>query len=489
MVYMSKIDAIFIQLSKEINQGFYNSKQRFTSVRELAKKCDISVNSANKVLQSLEDVGLLTSYPKRGFFVKAQTLQKPIFTNQAKKITEQPLFCLNEHIKNRSESIRSWVDNVNHLGRVRLDLATASPDFYPTAKLQTIHNRVARKNPSVFTEYAFGVGLPELCSQVSVQYAKSGCMLQSSEIVITHGATQALLLALQATTSAGDWILVEAPTYFGFLQILDTLKLNAVELPIDADVGLKSESLRSVIEITKKSGKQIRACLVQANHHNPTGLSISLEDRAELLKICADNEIAVIEDDTFGELHNDSMLYRLPPLKALDVIGNVILCSSLSKLIAPGLRVGFISGGQWHERIKTLQHSISISCALLPQKVIAEFMKKSYSLYLKNLRAACQVNIEIAFKIIKNHFPKDTLVNKPTGGYLLWVTLPDKVNTDLLFHMALEKHGIAFAPGALFSNFIGHRQSLRINCALMSRTGEQDGLKKLGALAREMMSD
>ena len=480
---MSKIIKITSELRRHIEECYYSPKQKFFSVRELAEKYQISTNSANKILQSLEDLGLLQAYPKHGFFIK----HKLPFKNSAlhAKSTAKPFFCVNEHIKNRANSIRTWAEMVNSRGQVRMDLATGSPEFYPTLKLQTIHNRLARHNPSIFTEYAFGVGSVQLRNQVSTQYVKASCLIHPEEILITQGATPALILALQATTQAGDWVLIEAPTYFGFLQILDTLQLNAVELPINITSGLQPEDLRSAIDHAKKSGHIIRACLLQANHHNPTGLSIPQEVRAELLDICTEHNIAVIEDDTFGELHHhNNERGHFAPLKALDKTGNVILCSSLSKLIAPGLRVGFVSGGKWHEQIKTLQHSTAISCSTMPQLVLAEFMKQSYSLYLKKLRSICRENVLLAVKIIQSHFPKNTQVSVPKGGYLLWLTLPEKLNTDLLLLIALERYNIAFAPGILFSNITNHRQSMRINCALMSQVKEQEGLKKLGELAK-----
>ncbi|MGV8891746.1 MAG: PLP-dependent aminotransferase family protein [Burkholderiaceae bacterium] len=480
---MSKIIEITLELRQHIEQCYYSPNQKFFSVRELAEKYQISPNSANKILQSLEDLDLVQSYPKRGFFIKNKLSFKNLILH--KKSTVMPIFCANEHIKNRSNSIRIWAEMVNSRGRVRMDLATGSPEFYPTLKLQTTHNRLARHNPSIFTEYAFGVGSVQLRNQVSTQYVKSSCLIHPDEILITQGATQALIIALQATTQAGDWVLIEAPTYFGFLQILDTLQLNAVELPINTILGLQPENLRSAIAHAKKSGRIIRACLLQANYHNPTGLSIPQEVRAKLLDICNEHNIAIIEDDTFGELHhNNNERGHFSPLKSLDKKGNVILCSSLSKLIAPGLRVGFVSGGQWHEKIKTLQHSTAISCSTMPQLVLAEFMKQSYSLYLKKLRNICRENVLLAAKIIQLHFPKNTQVIMPKGGYLLWLTLPEKLNTDLLLLISLEKYGIAFAPGILFSNISNHRQSMRINCALMSQIKEQEGLKKLGELAK-----
>ena len=473
---MSKVTAIVTELRQNFAQGLYQAQSRFLSVRELAEQYRTSINSANKILQSLEDFGLLTSSPKRGFFVNAAKSAKAV------TIDAMPDFCAHSHLADRANHIRLWAETVSTRATVRLDLATASPDFYPTHKLQTIHNRLARHQPQIFTEYAIGGGLPQLREQITQHYAS--CALHPDDVLITHGATQALMLALQASTQAGDWVLIESPTYFGFLQLLDTLQLNAVEMPIDIATGVQPADTQAAIEHAAQHNRHISACLLQANFHNPTGASIALNVREAILTLCAEHNITVIEDDTFGDLphHGTS---RPPPLKALDKFGNVILCSSLSKLIAPGLRIGFVAGGRWYGRIKTLQHATTIACATMPQAVLSEFMHSNYTAYRKKLRATCRANIRTAQNIIQTHFPDGTQVSNPLGGYLLWVTLPAQIQADALLQTAIEQHSIAFAHGGLFSS--QHQNALRLNCALMSQTSEQAGLRVLGELAKSLI--
>lgn len=486
---MSKISEITAQIQTLILGGSYPAHKKFLSVRQLATQYQISLNSANKVLQSLEDLGLLYAQPKSGFFVGTSLRQRQIHQQKTPNhvaFETSALFSINDHIKDRASSIRKWAETVNHLGKIHFDLATSSPDFYPTTKLQTIHNRLTRHHPDLLTEYAIGSGSIELREQISIQYAKANCWLHPNDIAITQGATQALMLALQACTHPGDWVLIESPTYFGFLQLLDILKLNAVEIPIDVQQGLQPKDVHDAIAQAHTRGHRISACLLQPNHHNPTGTCISPAIRAELLHVFQYHNIAVIEDDTFGELRHHAAKQRFPPLKSADVDGNVILCSSLTKLVAPGMRIGMIVGGRRHEAIKTLQHATTISCSNLPQRVISEFMRTSYNLYLKKLRTTCAKNIQIATDIITEFFPVSTQINLPAanmmGGYLIWVSLPNELNADELLNLSLKRAGIAFAPGILFSNLGTHRNALRINCARMNQADEQNGLKNLGSI-------
>jgi DNA-binding transcriptional MocR family regulator len=164
----------------------------------------------------------------------------------------------------------------------------------------------------------------------------------------------------------------------------------------------------------------------------------------------------------------------------------VILCGSLSKLIAPGLRIGFVAGGRWAESIKALQHATAIACATLPQAVLSEFMHSSYTAYLKKMRQVCQQSIAMARKIVSETFPKGTTTSAPQGGYLLWVILPAHCNAQKLLDAAMAQHGIAFAHGGLFSNLSAQQSSLRLNCALMAQSHEQEGLQKLGQIAQQM---
>ena len=132
-----------------------------------------------------------------------------------------------------------------------------------------------------------------------------------------------------------------------------------------------------------------------------------------------------------------------------------------------------------------MQHATTIACATMPQAVLSEFMHSNYTAYRKKLRATCRANIRTAQHIIQTHFPQGTQVSSPLGGYLLWVTLPAPIQADALLQTAIERHSIAFAHGGLFSN--QHQNALRLNCALMSQTSEQAGLRVLGELAKSLI--
>lgn len=497
---MTKSEQLANYLIGVIAQQQLADKAKFLSVRELATQYSVSINTAQKALHTLEDQGILRAEPKKGYFVNVLKTPTQHATHVASAVNAantasasiQSSFCPQRHLSDRATSIRQWAESVNSQASVRMDLAIGAPDFYPMQKLQQLHNRIARHTPSVFTNYAMGAGLLELRQAIAQRYTAFGCAFGTDDILVTHGATQALTLALQATTSAGDGVLIETPTYFGFLHMLDALNLNAIEVAIEAETGLTPQHVKRAIEQAHDNQITIKACLLQANFQNPTGCSIDMVHRAEILDVCFEHGIAVIEDDTFSELPHPSdkanAAWRPPPLKAHDVHHNVITCSSLSKLMAPGLRVGFISGGRWHERIKNLQHAHSIGCAVFPQEVVAAFMRHGYQHYLRKMRDTCAANTETVRQLILHHFPHGTTVSAPRGGYLLWVTLPETVFADELLEQALQQHGIAFAPGQLFSGTLAYRHSLRVNCASADELLSCEAIPRLGQLVTQIQA-
>ena len=472
------------QLARYLTEfiGDYSLKKgdRFLSIREIMVRYAVGKNTAYKALQHLEDAGMLTAEPKSGYVVN----QKP---HLATEHIGAYRFCEQRALSDRATFIRRWAEH-SKSAKYRMDLATGAANLYPAAELQTISNSITRSKPYILTEYVMGSGLLELRQKIALRHNSFGCLFTPDDILITHGATQAITLALQSVTQSGDWVMVESPTYFGFLQILQSLKLNVVELSIDVKKGLEPNHLRSVIEQAEKQKKRISACLLQANVQNPTGCSIALNLRAEILSLCAEHHIAVIEDDTFGDLYQTSAQQpqRPAPLKALDAHNNVILCSSLSKLIAPGLRIGFIQGGAWHEQIRTLHHATSIGCTELPQHLMARMIPRKYEQHLKALRAIYAVNVAQVRTWLTQYFPAGTHSMTPRGGYLLWVTLPDSVTADQLFDLALQERSISFAPGSLFSIGEHHQNAFRLNCATLNHKFTQRDIKALGQLAQRI---
>ena len=296
--------------------------------------------------------------------------------------------------------------------------------------------------------------------------------------MITSGCLEAVGLALRALCRPGDTVVVESPTYFSFLQLLESLGLRMLEVPATSGRGISLEALRFALESHK-----VRACVVITNFSNPLGGLMPEENKQELVRLLAKHGVALIEDDINGDLsHNEP---RPSVARARDP--NVILCSSFSKTLAPGYRIGWVAAGALHEEIERLQFISSVATASPTQMAIAEFLENGgYERHLRAVRRAYAANVAAMAEAIGRRFPEGTRVSRPEGGFVLWVELPDGIDSLELYRGALEA-GISIAPGALFSCSGAYGSYFRLSAATWNPVVEQ-AVATLGALASRLGS-
>jgi DNA-binding transcriptional MocR family regulator len=275
--------------------------------------------------------------------------------------------------------------------------------------------------------------------------------------MVTIGGTEAISLALRATCRPGDTVAVESPTYYGLVDMLRELELKALPVPADSVQGMDPAGLERALH-----RKRVAACVLIANYNNPTGSLIPDRNKRQLVELLAARKIPLIEDDIYGDLQHDGLRPRC--LKAFDRDGNVLLCSSFSKTLAPGYRVGYLAAGRWQKRATALKKSSSLAGATLSALTIAEFLRNGgYDRYLRSLRQAYRQQVAQMREAVVESFPKGIGLSRPQGGFVLWCELPAKVDSIELFKRA-RSAGISVAPGPWFSPQDGHRNFIRINC-------------------------
>jgi DNA-binding transcriptional MocR family regulator len=269
---------------------------------------------------------------------------------------------------------------------------------------------------------------------------------------------EAIDLCLEAVCHPGDIVAVESPIYFGLLQTLEVHGLKALEIPTHPRDGISLPALRFAIE-----HNSIRACLVISNFNNPLGSHIPDDHKQELVALLARHEIPLIEDDILGELY---FTERRPTVaKAYDEKGLVMLCSSFSKDLNPGYRVGWVVPGRFKSTIEWLKYTASVSAPTLPQYAIAEFLASGgYDRHLRHARKEYARNLTRISQAVVKYFPPETRVTRPSGGFVLWVQLPDPVDSLELYSLAI-KEKITLTPGYLFSPSNQFRNFIRINAA------------------------
>jgi DNA-binding transcriptional MocR family regulator len=278
--------------------------------------------------------------------------------------------------------------------------------------------------------------------------------------------------------SPGDVLAVESPTYFVVLQIIESLGIKTVEIPTYPREGICLDALTGVLAKTK-----VKACLLMPTVHNPLGATMPEAKRRKLVSILADRDIPLIEDDIFGDLHFGQRRPRA--VKAFDKQGIVLLCSSFSKTLAPGYRVGWVAPGRYRNQVLRLKMVTTMGNPVLTQMMIADFLQNGgYDQHLRRIRKAYASQVEMMTQAIDRHFPDGTRVTRPSGGFVVWVEFPKSIDALDLHRRALERR-ISIAPGPIFSPVGGFRNFARLNCGHVWSERIEEAIRTLGELAGE----
>ncbi|WP_394183319.1 PLP-dependent aminotransferase family protein [Marinomonas posidonica] len=459
------------QIEQQIQEGIFLPGVKIPSVRKSSKQLEVSVATVLQAYSLLEDRGVIKARPQKGYFVQE---------NNLKLKTESPLNSVKQE-----QSVHALLHHLLHVSQdeniVQFGAAIPKSHFLPIRQLQRSVGRLMRLEPEICAAYEFTPGSLALRRQIAIRMLDSGCQLQPSDITITLGCQNALMLALQAVTKAGDTIAIESPAYHGVLQAIEVLKLNAVEITCSTETGLDLDQLEMA-----NQQQDIKACIVTPNNQNPTGATLNHQARQRLIKQSNDYDFILIEDDVYGELSYQDKRERA--LKADDVYNRVIYTSSFSKSIAPGFRIGWIIGGRFQAPIEHFAYVQSLAIPTLTQTAIANFLENgAYDRHLRKTRATYQENLIRCQEQIKNHFPNGTQTSTPKGGFLLWVRLPADIDTMQLHAQALEKN-IGILPGLAFSLHRQFAHHFRLNYALNWDYNTDIALKELGQLCHQQVS-
>jgi DNA-binding transcriptional MocR family regulator len=284
---------------------------------------------------------------------------------------------------------------------------------------------------------------------------------------------------LRAVADAGDTIAVESPTYYGILQLIESLGMRALEIPANAGTGLDLAHLSAALR-----QHRVRACLFVPSFSNPLGALVSDGAKKELVAMLARRDIPLIEDDIYGDLHFDGP--RPLPAKAFDKQGLVMLCGSFSKTLAPGYRVGFCVPGRFFEKVERLKFAQTVGTATLPQMAIADFLENGgYERHLRRLRRALADQVARVSDAIISAFPAGTRISRPRGGFVLWVEMPPgKSALDLHARAVAEK--ISIAPGPIFSAKQRFGSCFRVSAGFPWSEKIDRSIRTLGAIARDL---
>jgi DNA-binding transcriptional MocR family regulator len=360
--------------------------------------------------------------------------------------------------------------------------ACPAPDLFPLERVRRVLSSLARRDRDALGRYGLPPGTERLRRAVARRALEWGCRLDHRDLVTTTGCMEAINLCLRAVTRPGDLVALESPTYYGFLQILQSLGLRALEIPTHPRTGISLEALELAL-----AEHPVKAVLVMPNVSNPIGATMSDAAKKRLVELLAEKNVPLIEDHIYADLH----FGPTPPraAKAYDRAGNVMLCGSFSKTLSPGLKCGWIVPGRWRDQVRMLKFIASGGQNELVELTVAELIESGgYERTLRQLRRRFESQVDAARGVMAESFPRGTRVTRPSGGYILWVELPKSCDTVAMFE-ALVERGIAIGPGPMFSASQRYRNCMRVSVGYAWTSRHERAMRELGRMARELAGE
>lgn len=469
---MKSKEALYLKIAHAIEEQIQADSLRFgdkiPSIRSARKLYNVSLNTVKQAYMELESRSLIESRPKTGYFVSKSSQRRLELPSVA------PL-----KLSSKEKTPQDLIDKV--FGAIadkevtQFGLGIPGQNFLPVAKLNKgIINAVRERNDGG-TLYEPVQGNEQLRHEIAKWALVLSGKITEDDLVITSGTMNAIFNALMAVTKPGDAVAVETPAYFGLLQAIQVLGLRAIEVPTHPVYGVDLDALKKIMP-------DIAACCFVTNFNNPMGFLMPDENKKALVELITAYNIPLIEDDLYGNLYFGSE--RPKPCKYYDEAGLVIWCSSVSKSMAPGYRVGWVAPGRFKEKIIRQKIVQTVCTPSLFSDVIAHFLKYGrYDHHLRTFRNKLYANYLQIQRAVEDYFPDNTKISQPKGGFMLWLELDQRVCTEDLYDIAWQQK-INFAPGRMFSQHERYTNCMRLNYAMEWTERVDNDLKKLGRLVK-----
>jgi DNA-binding transcriptional MocR family regulator len=447
---MKRYELLADDIAQSIRAGVLRLGDRLPSVRQASASRKVSPSTVFQAYYLLEARGLIRARERSGYYVTAgaQTLPPEAETPSQPAEESTPV--------DVSERVFDVLESTMARDVVPLGSAFPSPLLFPLARLARVMASSVQRLDPWHTVDDLTPGNARLRRQIALRYLTDGLQVHTDEIVITNGALEALNLCLLAVTRPGDAVLVESPAFYAALQSLERNGLQAIEVPTHPRDGIDLPALERALERHRP-----KACWLMTNFQNPLGSLMPDEKKRDLVELLGRYDVPLIEDDVYGELYFDGK--RPAPAKAFDTKGLVMHCSSFSKCLAPGYRIGWAAPGRFARAVARHKLTTTLMASAPAQAALADYLEKGgYDRHLRQLRHTLSVQQTAFMAAVARYFPPGTRATRPKGGYFLWLELPAGVNALELHRNALS-HGISIAPGPIFSAHRGFTNCIRLN--------------------------
>lgn len=444
---MYKSVQLALSLKHLIENGTWKPHEKLPSLRQQSEASGFSLMTVMSAYQELEAQGLIYSKEKLGYFIAENPLQVAL----TKKVV------LNEKIEINSLVFR-YLKSIQSEKIVPLGSAFPNSQLLYSSKLMQTLAQQAKYRIGYEQMPSLPPGNYELRKLIAQRYCMQGIPTDPSDIVITSGGLDALNLSLKAMTKAGDYILLQETIFYGAWQAAENLGLKVITIPEHPIHGLDLEAFRNAI-----TTYPIKVCLLMLNSHNPIGFTVTEDIKFELAKLLLQHEIYLIEDDVYEELYYDQK--KPLSMKYYDQQNLVLHCSSFSKTLGAGFRVGWVHAGKFSEHIQHFQLMSSISVNSFIQNALVDYLShRYYEKHLKGLRKTLKRLKNQYYQYLIKKLPQNCKVHYYPSGYFLWVTLPENVESSLIYEEMI-KADIGIAPSILFYSKDKKQNHIRINCS------------------------
>lgn len=460
-----KFEVFTSVIEQKIRDGVFKPGHKLPSVRELKEQYHTSTTTVQNGYDYLVIRGLVESVPKSGYYVS----NNPVLSKQQTKTKRKPVVrdAIFKHHLALTTTLRE--------GQTLSEFNVAAPGdlLIPQKLLLRTMQEVIREQGAGLLRYYPSNGSVVLKNNIVKRAAAHETIIDPDELLITDGALQALYIALSAVCNAGDIVAVESPCVFSVLEVIRVLQLKVIEIPVDLQTGFD-------IDFFKKAccNNAVKAAIVTPNFHNPTGLLLTDEQKQVLLSIAQQYNVAVIENDIYGDLNFYGQ--RPATIRTFDDSGLVLSYSSYAKTLAPGIRLGWLAAGKFTQRAEQIKFALGSTVSPLYQEMVSRLLSgNSYDRHVRAFRMQLAKNAYFAINLLSDHFPEKTVITTPSGGYNIWVKMPD--DTDMTrFYAQCEKIGVRFTPGYTFSFSGGFDKFFRLVFADRFSPKRIEAIKRAG---------
>lgn len=461
----------------QIDSGSLPSGTRLPASRDLAQQLNISRISVVNAYAELRAEGYLSAHAGRGTFVSKETGAAALVDKPATPIPHHPTHSTPDR------SLREMMRLARQPGVISFGPGAPPVEFFPAQYLREAINAVLDRDGAKALAYEETEGYPSLRHEVRDYVSALGIQCHSSEILITGGTQQALDLVIQALLSEGDTLVTEDPTYLGVIDITQTRRVQIHGIPMDEE-GIRLDMLENYI-----IDNMPRLIYVMPSFQNPTGTVMPLHRRRQLLNLAYDYNIPILEDGVYHEFRFEGE--PIPPLRALDEKGIVIHASGFTKMLLPGIRIGYLISGTTHyTRLVRVKQAADISTPGLNQRAIHWMLQRGVmSQQLERNNREFKRRRDVAVAAAKQYFPSGTRWKVPQGGLYLWITLPRNGPTAAELYISAIQRGVGYAIGSVYFTRNPDNYTIRLNYGAHKPTEIEEGFRRLGEAWHQLVHE